>query len=51
MKKRNLLLAFLTLLLLACTGCRALLEEPEHDDQLPWNTPAGWEDTIIGVPY
>lgn len=20
-------------------------------EQLPWNTPAGWENSVIGVPY
>lgn len=48
---RKLLSSLLFVLLCTFTGCRALLSEPEHDDQLPWNTPAGWEDTIIGVPY
>ena len=48
---RKLLLPLLLVLLGTLTGCRTLFSEPEHDDQLPWNTPAGWEDTIIGVPY
>ena len=52
MMTRKLLLPLLFMLLGMLTGCRTLLlSEPEHDDQLPWNTPAGWEDTVIGVPY
>lgn len=42
----------LFLLLLVC-GCRSILreEEGEGGDGLPWNSPAGWENQVIGVPY
>jgi len=38
--------------ILFLTGC-ASLPAPDDDgtDPLPWNAPAGWENSIIGVPF
>ena len=38
---------------LLLTGCHSLTAPGENQnlDQLPWNTPASWENSIIGVPY
>jgi len=44
---------FLMLLLLisvVASGCQSMTASGSGD-QLPWNTPAAWESTIIGVPY
>lgn len=53
MKKFLLLLAFATVF----TGCsivdNLLSDEGDEEgvDNMPWNTPAGWEDEVIGLPY
>ncbi|MBT3380069.1 MAG: hypothetical protein HN742_22600 [Lentisphaerae bacterium] len=44
-----MLLATVTAVL-SC-GCRTVPEDENAVDQLPWNTPAGWEGQVIGVPY
>jgi starvation-inducible outer membrane lipoprotein len=46
------LAALLGLLFLGLAGCASLpAEEQGAGNQLPWNSPAGWEGTTIGVPY
>ncbi|NOY80095.1 MAG: hypothetical protein GXP31_03725 [Kiritimatiellaeota bacterium] len=38
--------------ILFLTGCAAMSVGDENgDDPLPWNAPAGWENSIIGVPF
>lgn len=32
------------------TGCASLLEEDPDSQQLPWASPAQWENTIPGMP-
>jgi len=41
-------------LLIICVvggGCRTVDSETENIDTKPWNTPAGWEGQLMGVPY
>jgi starvation-inducible outer membrane lipoprotein len=46
------LAALLGVLFLGLSGCVSLpAEEQGNGNQLPWNSPAGWEGTTIGVPY
>ena len=46
------------LMMLLCgfllAGCRSLNvpdDSTQQPEQLPWNTPASWENSIIGIPY
>lgn len=48
MKRVLLILAVTGLALLGAAGCSTT---DANDDELPWNTPAGWEGQTIGVPY
>jgi hypothetical protein len=51
---RAVSIAFLSLVLLVgtMTGCRSVSEQdPSGGGQLPWNLPAPWENSFIGVPY
>lgn len=48
---RSLLILALVSLI---SGCAVIDESRVHDtesDTIPWNTRAGWEDNVIGVPY
>jgi hypothetical protein len=46
------LAALFAMLFLGLSGCASLpAEDKSASDQLPWNSPAGWESTTIGVPY
>jgi hypothetical protein len=53
MKHRALRLLALVGALLLAAGCASLVrdEGPSDGDQLPWNTPAGWEGQGVGLPY
>ena len=42
-------LAWAALLLAGCASLPAANDD--GTDPLPWNAPAGWENTIIGVPF
>ncbi|MFA5203154.1 MAG: hypothetical protein WC708_02005 [Lentisphaeria bacterium] len=40
--------------LLLAAGCESTPQTSAPGapvDQLPWNTPATWENSVIGVPY
>jgi len=53
MKKRLAVAALLVITaLMGGAGCRTG-DDPAGAgmDPLPWNTPAGWEGRILGVPY
>jgi hypothetical protein len=39
----------LVVLTVALTGC-ATLEQDGYSEQ-PWNVPAGWESSAMGMPY
>lgn len=44
---------FLTLfggLILALSGCTSLMEEDPNEQQIPWATPADWENQMPGMP-
>ena len=48
-----LMVAVAAVLMLA-TGCESTPPSSAPGapvEQLPWNTPAGWENSVIGVPY
>jgi uncharacterized protein YceK len=53
MKLRPLRLIALLAALLLASGCASIFREeaPSDGNQLPWNTPAGWEGQGIGLPY
>ena len=47
-------LALLVLLAAFASGCQVIDQSRVQDsevDSIPWNTRAGWEDSLIGVPY
>lgn len=49
---RCLFLFFVLFLALAMAGCETVpAGEQGPDDTKAWNTPAGWEGQMIGVPY
>jgi len=52
MRKSLLVVLISGLLVLTGAGCR-FLDTPADSDvgELPWNTPAGWEGQILGLPY
>jgi len=35
------------------SGCQSFstTDGSQQLEQLPWNTPASWENSIIGIPY
>lgn len=37
-------------MLAALGGCRNLMEEDPNDQQIPWATPADWENQMPGMP-
>ncbi len=44
---------FLTLfggLILTLSGCTSLMEEDPNEQQIPWATPADWENQMPGMP-
>lgn len=46
------LLALAVFCLVLLSGCRTTDGENQGDyDYIPWNTPAPWQGTIMGVPY
>jgi len=48
---RSLLAAALVGVCLLLPGCAFLEpEDPNYEDPKPWNAPAGWERSVIGVP-
>ncbi len=52
MKRLLLATVCVGFLLVAGTGCRTTLPEDEQTvEELPWNSPAGWEGQTLGVPY
>ncbi len=52
MKRLFLALAF-SVLVSGCATMDNILSDESEDgvDSMPWNTPAGWEDEVIGLPY
>lgn len=48
------LLGFILLVAIFATGCQVIDQDRVHsdkDDNIPWNTRAGWEGQTIGLPY
>lgn len=41
--------AFLALACLLLAGC-VTYDASDSTDPKPWNSPAGWEDSVMGVP-
>lgn len=49
-----LMVAVAAVLMMVGGGCESMPESSAPGapvEQLPWNTPAGWENSVIGVPY
>jgi hypothetical protein len=53
--RTGLLMVAVAAVLMLAAGCEST--PPSNSapgapvEQLPWNTPAGWENSVIGVPY
>ena len=52
--KKFLLITALSALFSGCALVDSVLSDEgdeEGVDNMPWNTPAGWESEVIGLPY
>ena len=48
------LLTLLVIIFISTTGCQVVDQSRVQDadsDNILWNTRAGWEGSVIGVPY
>lgn len=48
------LLMVMAILMVVAVGCESTPQSSTPGapvEQLPWNTPATWENSVIGVPY
>jgi hypothetical protein len=45
------ILFLLAMLSLGMSGCAVVDDGQTGTDTLPWNSPAGWERSTIGLPY
>jgi hypothetical protein len=52
--RTGLLMVAVAAVLMLAAGCESTPPSSAPGapvEQLPWNTPAGWENSVIGVPY
>lgn len=49
-KPKRLILFIIGGLLLGLSGCRNIMEEDPKEQQIPWATPADWENQMPGMP-